>query len=82
MIPPPLLHTLRAYVRHAPGLLGKPWLAGQLSDYLKHHPLTATARTCDGAVYPVVTGDVIQWVSKRLLECRASWWSGAVGRCC
>ncbi|MGW4981618.1 FkbM family methyltransferase [Streptomyces mirabilis] len=60
MIPAPLLHTLRAYVRHAPGLLGKPWLAGHLSDYLKHHPLTATARTRDGAVYPVVTGDVIQ----------------------
>ncbi|MFD8005663.1 FkbM family methyltransferase, partial [Streptomyces mirabilis] len=60
MIPPPLLHTLRAYVRHAPGLLGNPYLAGQLSDYLKQHPLTATARTHDGAVYPVVTGDVIQ----------------------
>ncbi|MFE2964101.1 FkbM family methyltransferase [Streptomyces sp. NPDC059340] len=60
MIPPPLLHALRAYVRHSPGLLGKPWLAGQLSDYLKQHPLTATARTHDGAVYPVVTGDVIQ----------------------
>jgi FkbM family methyltransferase len=60
VIPPPLLHALRAYVRHAPGLPGKPWLAGQLSDHLKQHPLTATARTRDGAVYPVVTGDVIQ----------------------
>ncbi|MFD7055563.1 FkbM family methyltransferase [Streptomyces mirabilis] len=60
MIPPPLLHALRSYIQHAPGLLGKPWLARQLSDYLKQHPLTATARTRDGAVYPVVTGDVIQ----------------------
>jgi len=61
VIPPPLLHALRAYVRHTPGLLpGKPWLAGQLSDYVKQHPLTGTARTRDGTVYPVVTSDVIQ----------------------
>lgn len=60
MIPPYLLHALRAYVRHAPGLPGKSWLAGQLSDHLKHHPLATVARTRDGAVYPVVTGDVIQ----------------------
>lgn len=60
MIPPHLLHALRAYVRYTPGLLGKPWLAGHLSDYFKHHPLTTTARTRDGAVHPVATGDVIQ----------------------
>ncbi|MGW0844240.1 FkbM family methyltransferase [Streptomyces sp. NPDC002787] len=60
MIPPPLLRALRAYVRYAPGRLGKPQMATRLSDHLKHHPLTATARTGDGAVFPVVTSDVIQ----------------------
>ncbi|MGI5438671.1 FkbM family methyltransferase [Streptomyces shenzhenensis] len=62
MIPPPLLRALRAYVRYAPGRLGKPQLAGPLSDYLKQHPLSATARTRTrtGAVFPVVTSDVIQ----------------------
>lgn len=60
MIPPPLLHALRGYVRYAPGRLGKPWLAARLSDHLKQHPLTVTARTRDGAVFPVVTSDVIQ----------------------
>jgi FkbM family methyltransferase len=60
MIPPSALRTLRAYVRHAPGRLGKPWLAGHLSDYLKQHPLTATARTRTGTVFPVLTSDVIQ----------------------
>ncbi|MDQ1019999.1 hypothetical protein QFZ43_006548 [Streptomyces afghaniensis] len=60
MIPPPLLRALHAYVRYAPGRLGKPQLAARLSDCLKQHPLTATARTRDGAVFPVVTSDVIQ----------------------
>ncbi|MFJ9893601.1 FkbM family methyltransferase [Streptomyces sp. NPDC091280] len=60
MIPPPLLHALRAYLRHLPGGPGTPQLATRLSDYLKHHPLTTTARTVDGAVFPVVTSDVIQ----------------------
>lgn len=60
MIPPPALRTLRAYVRHAPGRLGKPWLAGHLSEYLKQHPLTTTARTRSGTVFPVLTNDVIQ----------------------
>lgn len=59
MIPPPLLHALRAYVRYVPGHLGKPWLAARLSDHLKHHPLTATARTRNSAVFPVLTSDVI-----------------------
>ncbi|MEU2354585.1 FkbM family methyltransferase [Streptomyces misionensis] len=48
-----------APTRYAPGRLGKP-LAARLSDHLKHHPLTAPARTFDGAVFPVVTSDVIQ----------------------
>lgn len=60
MIPPFMLHTLRGYVRYAPGQVGKPWLASHLSDHLKQHPLTATARTRDGALFPVVTSDVIQ----------------------
>lgn len=60
MIPAPLLHALRAYVRHVPGGPGTPRLATQLSEHLKHHPLTATARTDDGTVVPVVTSDVIQ----------------------
>lgn len=60
MIPPSVLRALRAYVRHAPGRLGKPWLAGHLSDYLRQHPLTATARTRSGTVLPVLTSDVIQ----------------------
>lgn len=60
MISPILLKASRAYVRHAPGGLGKPWLARLLSERLKHHPLSALASTCDGAVFPVVTSDVIQ----------------------
>ena len=61
MIPPPVLRALRGYVRHAPGSLGKPWLAGRLlNEQLRQHPLAATARTLDGAVFPVVTSDVIQ----------------------
>ncbi|MFJ6901913.1 FkbM family methyltransferase [Streptomyces hokutonensis] len=51
---------MRAYVRHAPGRLGKPWLAGHLSDYLKQHPLNTTACTRSGTVFPVLTSDVIQ----------------------
>lgn len=60
MIPPPVLRALRTYVRYAPGRLGKPQLAGYLSDYLKQHPLTATAHTRTGATFPVLTSDVIQ----------------------
>ncbi|MEV6182890.1 hypothetical protein [Streptomyces sp. NPDC052015] len=48
MIPPLVLHALRAYVRHLPCGPGMAQLAARLSDRLKHHPLTATARTCDG----------------------------------
>lgn len=60
MIPPLMLKALRAYVRHTPGCLGKPWLAGHLSEYLKHHPYATTARTRAGTVFPVATSDVIQ----------------------
>ncbi|WP_232838680.1 FkbM family methyltransferase [Streptomyces geranii] len=56
----PLLHALRAYVRHLPAGPGTPRLAARLSNHLKHHPLTTTARTVDGTVFPVVTSDVIQ----------------------
>ena len=59
MIPPPLLRALRAYLRHTPGRLDKPWLAGHLSDYLKQHPLTTTAHTRDSAVFTAVATDVI-----------------------
>ncbi|WP_323187336.1 FkbM family methyltransferase [Streptomyces sp. NBC_00268] len=60
MIPPLTLRVLRAYIRHAPGHLGKPWLAGHLNTLLKEHPLTTTARTGSGMVFPVATSDVIQ----------------------
>lgn len=60
MIPSPVLRALRAYVRHAPGSLGKPLLATLLNEQLKLHPLTATARTRSGTVFPVMTSDVIQ----------------------
>ncbi|MET7685782.1 FkbM family methyltransferase [Streptomyces sp. NPDC005423] len=60
MTPPLVLQALRAYVRHLPAGLGTPKLAARLSEHLKHHPLTATARTLDGTAFPVVTSDVIQ----------------------
>lgn len=60
MIPPLVLRALRAYVRYVPGPLGKPQLAEHLSQYLEQHPLTATAHTRTGAVFPVLTSDVIQ----------------------
>ncbi|MET8945425.1 FkbM family methyltransferase [Streptomyces sp. NPDC004542] len=60
MTPPLVLRALRAHVRHMPDCLGTPQVAARLSDHLKHHPLTATARTLDGTVVPVVTSDVIQ----------------------
>ncbi|MET8855529.1 FkbM family methyltransferase [Streptomyces sp. NPDC004579] len=60
MIPPPVLHALRSYLRYAPGRLGKPWLASHLSDHLRQHPLTTTARTRSNLVFPAATGDVIQ----------------------
>lgn len=61
MIPAPVLRALRAYVRHAPGSLGKPLLAARLlNEQLTRHPLTATARTRSGTVFPVVTSDIIQ----------------------
>ncbi|MEV8547008.1 FkbM family methyltransferase [Streptomyces sp. NPDC051572] len=61
MIPEPVLRALRGYVRYAPGSLGKPWLAGRLlNEQLRQHPLTARARSRDGAAFPVVTSDVIQ----------------------
>ncbi|GCB51579.1 methyltransferase [Streptomyces sp. NL15-2K] len=47
-------------MRYVPGHLGKPWLAARLNDHLKHHPLTATARTHNSAVFPVLTSDAIQ----------------------
>jgi len=59
-VPHLALKALRAYVRHTPDVLGTPQLAACLSDHLKHHPLTASARTADGTVFPVVTSDVIQ----------------------
>lgn len=61
MIPPLALRALHTYVRYAPVPLGKPWLAGHLlNEHLREHPVTAMARTRDGAVFPMVTSDVIQ----------------------
>ncbi|MFJ3249091.1 FkbM family methyltransferase [Streptomyces sp. NPDC086782] len=56
----PAVRALRAYVRHLPAAPGALWLAGKLSDHLTRHPVTAMARTRDGAVFPVKTSDVIQ----------------------
>lgn len=57
---PLAVRALRAYVRHVPAGPGTTWLAGHLSGQLKEHPLTAITRTRSGAVFPVVTSDVIQ----------------------
>ncbi|MDH6119368.1 FkbM family methyltransferase [Kitasatospora sp. GAS204A] len=52
---------LRAYVRHAPGTVGKAQLVDRfLDDHLRIHPVHTTARLRSGDTVTVTTSDVIQ----------------------
>ncbi|MFF6884644.1 FkbM family methyltransferase [Streptomyces sp. NPDC012421] len=56
-----LARALRAYVRHAPGTLGKAQLVDRfLDDHLRTHPVHTTTRLLSGDTVPVTTSDVIQ----------------------
>ncbi|MET9952816.1 FkbM family methyltransferase [Streptomyces sp. NPDC006339] len=56
-----LARTLRAYVRHAPGTLGKARLVDRfLGEHLRTHPVHATVRLRSGDAVSVTTSDVIQ----------------------
>ncbi|MEU3072278.1 FkbM family methyltransferase [Streptomyces laurentii] len=56
-----LARALRAYVRHAPGTLGKARLVGHfLDEHLRTHPLHTTSRLRTGDTVTVTTSDVIQ----------------------
>ncbi|MBD0708995.1 MULTISPECIES: FkbM family methyltransferase [unclassified Streptomyces] len=56
-----LARALRAYVRHAPGTLGKARLVGRfLDEHLRTHPLHTTARLRTGDTVTITTSDVIQ----------------------
>ncbi|MCX4846966.1 FkbM family methyltransferase [Streptomyces sp. NBC_00893] len=56
-----LTHALRAYVRHAPGTVGKARLVGHFLDKrLRTHPLHTTTRLRTGDMVTVTTSDVIQ----------------------
>ncbi|WP_031067536.1 FkbM family methyltransferase [Streptomyces sp. NRRL WC-3742] len=56
-----LARLLRAYVRHAPGTVGKAQLIDRfLDDHLRTRPLHTTARLLSGDLVTVTTSDVIQ----------------------
>ncbi|WP_217650018.1 MULTISPECIES: FkbM family methyltransferase [unclassified Streptomyces] len=56
-----LARALRAYVRHAPGTLGKAQLVDHfLDEHLRTHPVHTTTRLLSGDTVPVTTSDVIQ----------------------
>ncbi|MFC9140897.1 FkbM family methyltransferase [Streptomyces bacillaris] len=56
-----LARTLRAYVRYAPGTVGKARLVGRfLDEHLRTHPVHATVRLRTGDEIGVTTSDVIQ----------------------
>ncbi|MFD8550194.1 FkbM family methyltransferase [Streptomyces fradiae] len=56
-----LARTLRAYVRYAPGTLGKARLVDHfLDEHLRTHPVHVTVRLRSGDTVPVTTSDVIQ----------------------
>ncbi|WP_030209249.1 FkbM family methyltransferase [Streptomyces bikiniensis] len=56
-----LARTLRAYVRHAPGSVGKARLVGSfLDEHLRTHPVRTTVRLRSGDKVGVTTSDVIQ----------------------
>ncbi|GGL33546.1 hypothetical protein GCM10010095_18570 [Streptomyces anthocyanicus] len=56
-----LARSLRAYVRHAPGTVGKARLVGRfLDEHLRTHPVRTTVRLRTGDKVGVTTSDVIQ----------------------
>ncbi|MFJ6213818.1 FkbM family methyltransferase [Streptomyces sp. NPDC092296] len=56
-----LARAMRAYVRYAPGTVGKAFLVGRLLDHRLHtHPVSAVVRLRTGDRVAVSTGDVIQ----------------------
>ncbi|MEV5204517.1 FkbM family methyltransferase [Streptomyces sp. NPDC053720] len=56
-----LARTLRAYVRHAPGTVGKARLIGRfLDEHLRTHPVRTTVRLRSDDTVGVTTSDVIQ----------------------
>ncbi len=56
-----LTRAARAYVRHAPGIVGKPWLVSNfLDEHLRTQPVHTDIRLRSGDVVPVITSDVIQ----------------------
>src|SRR5690606_35051948 len=56
-----LARALRAYVRHAPGSVGKARLVGSfLDEHLRTHPVRTTVRLRSGDKVGVTTSDVIQ----------------------
>ncbi|WP_256638205.1 FkbM family methyltransferase [Streptomyces murinus] len=56
-----LARTLRAYVRHAPGTVGKARLVGRfLDEHLQTHSVRTTVRLRSGDKVTVTTSDVIQ----------------------
>ncbi|WP_416485270.1 FkbM family methyltransferase [Streptomyces sp. CL12] len=56
-----LARALRAYVRHAPGTVGKPRLVSRfLDEHLRSQPVHATIRLRSGDEVTVTTSDVIQ----------------------
>lgn len=56
-----LARALRAYVRHAPGTVGKARLVGRfLDEHLRTHPHHTTVRLRSGDTVTVTTSDVIQ----------------------
>lgn len=55
-----LARTLRVYVRHVPGTLGKAQLISRLDEHLRTHPLNATVRLRSGDRVTVTTSDLIQ----------------------
>jgi len=64
-----MARALRAYVRHAPGTLGKARLvAGFLDEHLRTHPLDANVRLRCGDRVAVATGDFIQRVQYQFGE--------------
>lgn len=56
----PFRRAARAYVRYAPGALGKKALIRHLDQALCDEPINVTARTRFRAAFPVTTSDVIQ----------------------
>jgi FkbM family methyltransferase len=60
MMPRPLHRPCRAYVRYAPGTLGKTALVRKLDPALRDQPVATTAHAFFRAAFPVDTSDIIQ----------------------